>query len=67
MAALTLITSLSACDSFNAYAKDGRVFVSMAGYQAMLTMTPDEARALATSLLNAVVQDALSIKLDDAA
>lgn len=45
-------------DSFNAYADKsvGRVYVSMAGYQAMLAMTPDEARALATGLLNAAVE-----------
>lgn len=45
-------------DSFNAYADKsvGRVYVSMAGYKAMLAMTPDEARALATGLLNAAVE-----------
>lgn len=45
-------------DSFNAYADKsvGRVYVSMAGYQAMLAMSPDEARALATGLLNAAVE-----------
>lgn len=45
-------------DSFNAYADKnvGRVYVSIAGYQAMLAMSPDEARALATGLLNAAVE-----------
>ena len=47
-----------ASDSFNAYASktSGRVYVSMAGYQALLAMSPDEARALATGLLNAAVE-----------
>lgn len=54
-----------ASDSFNAYADktSGRVFVSMAGYQALLSLTPDEARTLATGLLNAAVELAVPVQV----
>ena len=54
-----------ASDSFNAYADkaNGRVYVHMAGYQALLAMTPDEARALATGLLNAAVELAVPVQV----
>lgn len=45
-------------ESMRAYADipQGRVYVAVGAHRALLAMSPDEARALATGLLNAAVE-----------